>query len=421
MAIREGTAEPEAFYNVIPILPYFNPPQISAIRELWLLWVTDIISSRYTMDHKCALASSVMTLVWRQIGSDVIQSMYNVSNAWLPPLLGFLQLGEETHWAQPRIGVYALQILSRVKDFSPTILPILTSTLQPTHPLHCRGIALRTFHRFGFGLLSSQMESISSEDRASLLRAVGIPFQFTPDTEEQLHTFEDKYNPLSVAAILIWLASSDLWQNHLRRSNFVSCEEITSTEEGRQSVYELMHLTTELWPFLRTPIKIISVIECLEVFQCPNTAGAVLTSVWGFAALDGPSVNLDGWRLVRQKTLALYKTRRIGQLNVLPLQITLTTLSKLHRTARPCRVEGIRSLVRIAEPRQWWDYMGGYYRVQLAQVCQRITFYQLFGCSPTEWDETFADHSERVDKGVDVSVGQSGVPAQFVDCACDYP
>ena len=360
-----------------------------------------------------------MELVQRQIGSEIIKPTYNTSTDWIPPLLGLLQLGEELHWELPRTpGVFALQILSRVEDFSPTILPILTSTLQPTHPLRCRKTALRAFHRFGFGLLSSQMESIPIEDRVNLLQAVGDPFQSTPDTEEQ-HVFEDEYNPMDVAIILVKFTSLDLWRNLLRRSNFASCEEVTSTEEGRQSVCESMYLTTELWPLLRTPAKIISVIERLEALRCPNTAGAVFTSVWGFAALDGPPVDLDGWRLVRQRTLAFYKTHRRGQMKVLPLKIAWGTLSNLDELDRLCRVEGVRLPVRIMKR---WDPIRDWHRdARLVQVCQRMMFYQLFGCGPTTWEEMLAERSERVGERVDVSVGQSGVPAQFVEWECDYP
>ena len=377
--------------------------------------MTDILGSRFTMWEQYILASGVVELVQRQIKSEISPPTYSTA-AWIPPLLGLLQLGEENRWGFSRAaGVFAIQVFSCIEDFSPTILPILTSTLRHTHPLQCRKTALRIFHQFHFGLLSSQMESISSEDRASLLQAVGDPFQ---DTEEE-HAIEHKYNPMSVAIILIEFASSDLWRNHLRHSNFVTCEEVTSTETGRQSVYEYMLLRTELWPFLHTPMKIISAIERLEVLQCPNTLGAVFASVWGFAAFDRPSVDLDGWRVVRQKTLAFYKTHRIGQLKVLPLEIAANTVTNLYHSGRPCRVEGVRLPIRI---RQWWG-LGEDWRgiARLAQVFQWMSFYQLFGCSPTEWDEMFADHSERVDEGVDVSVGRSRVPAQFVDCACDYP
>ena len=76
------------------------------------------------------------------------------------------------------------------------------------------------------------MGGISDKDRARLLQAVGNPFQFVPGLQYVV-TDEDK--PIDVVAVLIVFASSDLWKNHLRRSNLATCEDIISTEESRSA------------------------------------------------------------------------------------------------------------------------------------------------------------------------------------------
>ena len=131
------------------------------------------------------------------------------------PLLGFLQLSEtfySTHHKSAP-GAFALQMLSVTQeydDFCPKILPILTSTLQITHPLLSRRSALKAFVQFSPGIFS-QTEGVSDEDRARLLWAVGNPFQLAPDTplthEEQA---QHEHNSMMATVILIGFASTDL-------------------------------------------------------------------------------------------------------------------------------------------------------------------------------------------------------------------
>ena len=429
MAIRAGVGDTYGFISVLSALAYFDPPQVAVIRELWLSWMTDILGSRYEAPGRCAVAGEVVELVWEQIKREMLFSCYTVGAASIPPLLGFLRLGEEIHWEEVALppGVLALRILSRGErsdDFGPTILPILASALQPTHPLQSRTTALKAFCQFGFGWLSPYMESVSSADCAGLLYAVGDPFQSTPDIflHDERHAFKDEYNPMKVATILIELASSDLWRDHLRRSNFASCEEVISTTEGRESAFTDLKHTTRPCPFLCTPAKIISAIERLEALQCPHIVEVVLAFIWASRGVDEPPIDPDGWRLIQRKTLAFYQTRGIGRLKVLSQYIMANPIFTLHDRDSRCRVEGVRLPVRIATEERKWGCMEDWYSdMRLAQVCQRKMVYQLFGCNPTTWEEMLAADSERADEGVDVSVGRSGVPAQFVDWACDYP
>ena len=280
MAIREGRGVESGFTSVLSTLSHFDPPQLAVIQKLWLSLMTDILGSRYEALERCRMAGEVVRLVWEQIKHEMSYCVFNVEAVSIPPLLGLLRLGEEIHWRGFELApwVLALRILShgtRSNDSGPTILPILASTLRPTHPLRSRKISLKAFCRFSFGWFS-QMEGVSSLDRAGLLHAVGDPFQLTPDTVllDNQYMFEDKYNPMNVVTILIEFASSDLWRDHLRRLNFASCEEVISTGEGRKSAFECLKVATKPWPFLRSPAKIILAIERLEALRCPNTVEA---------------------------------------------------------------------------------------------------------------------------------------------------
>ena len=84
--------------------------------------------------------------------------------------------------------------------------------------------------------------------------------------------------PMMVAVVLIELESSDLWRDLLNRSNFDSCEEVLSTEEGRRAVLRCMlDKATHTWPaFLHTPAKTTAAIGGLEVLQCLNTTEVVI-------------------------------------------------------------------------------------------------------------------------------------------------
>ena len=413
--------------SILSALRYFDPLQVVAIRRLWPSWIADILGSRYSEWDKRVMASNVVDLSWGHIKHVVTSSTHNAETAWLPPLLGFLRLGEEFGWQWDQTaGVIALRVLSRGEGsdgLGPTILPILASTLRPTHPLRSRETALKVLCRFGFWWFSSQMEGVSTVDRASLLHAVGDPFQYAPDTilQDKQHPL-DAYDPMGVAAILIKFASSDLWRDYLRRSNFIACEEVISTAEGRNSAFRYLQYTIGPRLFLGTPTNIISAIERFETLRCPNIVEAILACVWAFGGVDRSSVDLDGWKLIQQKTVTFYQTHGMGRLKGLPQYITANPPSRLHGRPLPRRVEGVRLPIRIAKEMRKWGCMEDWYiDMRLAQMCQRKILYQLFGCDPTTWEEMLAADSEGAGEGVDLPVGEFGVPARFVDWSCDYP
>ena len=157
------------------------------------------------------------------------------------------------------------------------ILPILTLALSPPHALRLRTSALKVFHKSVSGWFSAQMTGVLHGDLENLLQAVGDPFQFVPDLFQGQATDTANYDPMMAVVVLVEFASSDLWRNHLQRSNFTSCEENVSTEEGRGAALRCMPDTAaQARPeSLRTSSNVIAAIRRLEELQCPSTARVV--------------------------------------------------------------------------------------------------------------------------------------------------
>jgi len=132
------------------------------------------------------MANAVVEFFGKQLGSPFAERFYHIHSHALRPLLDLLLLSERLYPTEspPYPGAIALRILSIETgrgDFDPAILPILTTTLLPIHSLQSRRLALKLFQRPAFGWFFSQAEAFSTVERARLLKAVGDPFQFTPD------------------------------------------------------------------------------------------------------------------------------------------------------------------------------------------------------------------------------------------------
>jgi hypothetical protein len=422
-AIGKRTVRPYTLSSILSALGHFDPSQAVTIQGLCFLWITEILDSGYTAEDRYQMVGTAVELAWKHL-----QPPYAVQHAWVLPLLGFLQLSEEVHStdSQSAPGALALRILSHSSegsDFDPKLLPILTSTLLPTHPLQSRRSALMVFHRFiSGGRFPSQTENLSHKDRARFLCAVGDPFQSNPDISHQdgQRMVTNEYEPMKAAVTLIKFASWGLWRDHLRSSNFTSCEEIVSTVEGKESALESMPNVGQSWQILfHTPGEIIAAIERLEELQCPNTAELVFMWAWTSGVVD--PVDHDAWRQIGNKTLTFYRAHGVGRLKTLSRRI-MDDFHIHYRQNPRCRVEGVRLPVRIPTDvgRIICDREEGYCNDwPLARVCQLRRLYQLFGFDPVTWEEMGG--AEKVDEGVDVSLGQPLGPAHLMDCPCDYP
>jgi len=387
------------------------------------LWVTDILNSGYPDDDRLEMASMVIQLLWKQLRSD---DTGNFPPSRIPPLLDFLSLCENL---DPSEGSIALRILAtspEYPDFCARILPVLVSILSPTHPLRSRGLALKIFHRFAAGWFSSEMESVLHKDLNQLLQAVGDPFQFSdPPFQDGRRGIKTDFEPMVIVVVLIELVSSELWWNHLRRSNFTSCEAILSTEGGRRTALRcILETAARSRPeFLDTSTKIITTIKRLEELQCLNTAEAVILWAWTAGVVN--VVDHDAWGPIERKTLDFYHTYGIKRLTALSRHITDKTLETRHMMFLlmryqddPCRMGSVQQLVSFEEARDRLDarYYGELYVVQ---ACQLRRLYHLFGYDPVTWKEAVG--VEEVNEGTDTLSVQLVTPIQFTDWVCDYP
>jgi len=424
-SIREGGAGPRLSL-FLSALNGLDPFKFGTNAEFGFLWIADLFTSGYSDSERYSMASQVITLLGKDSSYIYWPSTYP---SWVSSLLSFLSLGEfHSTISTPCPEFLTLGMLLSAKgdfDLGAAILPVLAWTLTPTHPLKSRRLALAVFHRFVAGWFSSQMESVSYKDLDKLLQAVGDPFQF-PDLPlkngQHVVTVDyEPYEPMGVAVVLIEFASSDLWRNHLRRSNFASCEEILSTEEGRgDALKRLFHAATHSRPeLLRTPAEIIAAIRRLEELQCPNTAEVVILWAW-----TANVVGYDAWGLIERITLNFYQIRGIRSLATLSRHITDTIMKCDHlrllmKRRRPLyRPGGDRWLVPLGEVPQWWKGLD-FGALRVAQVCQLRRLYHLFGYDPMTWKEAVA--VEEVKERMAAVSGRSVTPTRFTDWACDYP
>jgi len=268
------------------------------------------------------------------------------------------------------------------------------------------------------------METIPGKDLDDLLQAVGDPFQFTLDLSlyDGQPVFTADYEPMMAAVLLIEFASSDLWRDHLRLSNFTSCEGVMSTEEGRRAALRCMFdtATRPLPEFLSTPTKIIAAVRCLEGLQCLNIAEVVITWAWTAGVIN--PVDHDAWGLVGRDTLRFYQTHGMGRLIALKRHIIDTTMEDEHLAflkarcgGTPCRVRSVLQPVPTTDAPQSEHYTD----LRLSQVCQLKKIYHLFSYDPTTRKEGVT--LEEGDETVNVSLGASVTPMSLVDWACDYP
>ena len=384
------------------------------------------------------MANAVVEFFGKQLGSPFAERFYHIHSHALRPLLDLLLLSERLYPTEspPFPGVIALRILSIETgrgDFDPAILPILTTTLLPTHPLQSRRLALKLFQRPAFGWFSPQAEAFSTVERARLLEAVGDPFQFTPDLPPQDGQPEvtTVYDPISSMPLLIEFAGSDLWRGHLRPSNFISCEKFASTEQGRGLVFRGMlewGSNSQTEP-LDSTTKLVSALGRLEELECWNTAEVVLLWAWTDGFVD--ATDDDAWKLIGNETLKFYHIcgmERLGGLSrhIAGRLVGHPLFAALFRTGRPetsCRVAGVRRPVRIHVGGERFSGINRLDVYKISQACQLRRLYQLFGLDPTMWEETIAaGKSGGVLLGND-SEGrkQSILPAQLLVPACDYP
>ena len=392
--------------------------------ELGFLWITEILNSGYEEEWREWIASQVVESLGKHFFRKDSVPPISVELAWIPPLLGFLSLSEKLD-RQGKYNLAALRILATCppsSDFGPTVLPILVPPLLPTYPLQSRRIALAVFDTFAPGWFSSQMENVPSEDLDRLVQAVGDPFQ-PPDLLLQDGKPMDLpyYGSTAATAVLIGFASSDLWRNRLRRSNFTSLEETVSTWDGKRDALKCMAYC-EPPESLFTAMGIVMAIRRLEELQCPNTAEVLLMWAWTISVVD--PVDRDSWELIGCSTLRFCETRRMERLVGLKRHITDRTMESVYIDLLLIGCYGksgvgdfVRKLSVLKLQPGFKSGLDTY--LYLSQACQLRRLYQLFRYNPTTWKDAVA--ASKVDEENEVSLGHSVALSPFMDWACDYP
>ena len=423
--------------SIFSILDHLDPAQFSIASAMGISWVDNVLSSRYTEDEQYQIAGHLVGLLGNRLNSAVPRGLTPES---IPRLLSFLQLSEKVHSTTypPYPGAVALQLLSsrdasgtivpREDTYSPRILPVLITTLSPTHTLQSRIFALKIFQKCGAEWLLPELGSFSTADRARLLEAVGDPFAFPPATSTDAKRLD--YEPMTTIVLLIRLLSSDLWRDHVRYSNFSTCESVASTKQGRELA--LAHIRKLLVSF-RSPQDITMVIRRLRELGCQNTAEVVLLWTW-ITGIADPTDHC-GWMSIGEETLTFYRSHGVRRLSTLAQYIKHITpgpwpyerLRGHHRVA-PCQVEGVQRRVRVREglgnnPADW-KRTG-----LIAMTCQLRRLYQLFGRDPITWEEMLrAGDSLDVVPLLGSGLKRDGrsdtgglARIKVFDLACDYP
>ena len=399
--------------------------------ELGFLWIADILNSGYQEDARCGMAGEVLRVLGKHFPLDFSPPFIAVHPTWIPPVLGFLSLYEKLgSTGSPRDSAFtAIRFLSasrRSSNFATEILPIFTSTLLPTHPQQLRSLALEIFTGLMPGWFSPQMESVPGEALDNFLQAVGDPFKFLdPPLHDGKPVAPSRYQPMMAAVLLIEFASSGLWRNSLRHSNFVSCEEAVSTREGQGSAFRYMlEVGWDIWPeLLRTTAKIGMAIRRLEELQCFNTAEVVILWAWAVGVVK--PTGQDDWRLIGRETLRFYQTHGTRRLAALKQFINTANAPRLRgwfyeqQPWGPPEPQAGNSQELILTPyprRRSFDWCQTYFC--LAQACQVRRLYHLFGYDPMTWKEAVA---VEVDGETDLLPGCPVTHAPLVDWVCDYP
>jgi len=413
----EGKADEDVLSPALYASIELDPFEAMGSGELGFLWIAEILNSGYPEWWRKRMASQVVESLGRHFFRKDSVASIRMEPDWVPSLLGFLSLSEKLD-RQGEYSFIALRILAtspRSTDFGTTVLPILASPLLSTHPLQSRRIALEVFYTFAPGWFSSQMENVPSEGLNKLVQAVGDPFRSPGLPLQDGEPVDRSYcSPTMVATVLIGFASSDLWRDRLRRSNFTSLEETVSTWDGKRTVLQLM-AEDALPESLFAATGIVMAVRRLEELQCPNTAEVLLMWAWIIGVVD--PVDRDGWQLIGSSTLRFCEARRMERLVTLKRRITDRTTSV---PSRGYGKSGVEDFVELPVLKLQPDFESRFDTfLCLSQACQLRRLYQLFGYDPTTWDDAVV--ASEVDEKSDVSLGHSVALPPFMDWVCDYP
>jgi len=288
-------ADKRALTPVLSALKHLDPFLVMKTGELGFLWLTQILNSTHPENEHYPMAGQVIQSLEHHFHTEKPERL-NVDPTWIPPLVRVLSLSGggshiEDFWTPARTLISRiLPIIPASPDFHTTILPLLNAALSPSHSLQLRCPALKLILRF-----TSQWLLIEDvpDEFGDLLRAVGDPFQpAPPPLEGLLHAIMDpfqptpgppldnkqfidttRYDPTMVMATLIGFALSDRLRHHLHTQNFITCEEIVATQEGKTKFKHALDTSYSTWPKpLLGPDSLARACLHLVTNLCPVTA-----------------------------------------------------------------------------------------------------------------------------------------------------
>ena len=409
--IRAGNAQSYLITSTFSTLGDLDPPQVAKFRAC-ISWIYEIINSEYPPDERYSMSSSAVALLGRGFDPPPFKELPpDDLAAGLRPLLDFLLLSKGyPHTGSPLDPeVIALQFVSIAAAYGyldPKILPVLSETLLPTYPAQSRPLVLRLFEKPGLDWCSPQAEV----DRERLLEVVGDPFQFIPDPlpQEQQSTPTTSYEPMRTAVLLIEFASSDLWRDYLRLSNFSSCEELISTNEGKALAFKCMaerRVDAGTGPF-GSYAKLVSAIRHLEDLGCRNIAEVV--TQWAWNNVDMNAGNHDACGLSGREALFYHHLRGIQRRRVLS-RVNLRQPARIQAAGRKsCQASQIDASLD-----------------NVSRACQLKRLYQLFWDNPAKWEEVVeTGEADDVllgsDPGREIGT-RTVISICFLNATCDYP
>ena len=262
-SISGKSVSKHALALVLSALVHLDPFRAMGTGEFGFLWITRILGSQYQEDERHQLTIQVAQLLAKYFCSGNLGYSLEIEPTWIPPLMDLFSIYESSPLHIPSTSLGSARIRTLV-------LPTLTSALSPTNT-QLRALALKIFHTSMSVWSSPHMENIPSGDLDKLLRAVGDPFLHGA---LPVHVNRDS---MKTVITLIELASSDLWRNHLRSSNFASFEELVSTDNGKRTVLaHISDMVAHTRPeFLCTFSKVTTAVWCLDKLQCGSTVDVV--------------------------------------------------------------------------------------------------------------------------------------------------
>jgi len=301
----------------------------------YITWMEGIIRSNHPIEARCHSATLIMQLLVRSAGP---LAFFLSFTTYAPTLLRFLELCEDHYRSDPvftlkpehpipstqNSEIIALQLLRYsignkydMADLAPMLISVLTRILRSDDRLQSRALGLELFaEMWRFWPFLSPSDTMTPQVWSRLVDAIGDPLE--PQVEPPILTNEpqildrydrgnDEYNPVGV---LLGLAISDAWRDHLRPSNFASCVGIMSREPDRRQILDSISCVAKMVTgSAEAQDKFAMLVKALDRLKTLGNYGAVqlmLLHIWSSPGMY--SLEEETWRWLKMETHELSYT-----------------------------------------------------------------------------------------------------------------